>query len=301
VYFNQMQKKAAPPPKAVDPKNPAAAQSDKPKIDTVFCYPAPADAADDRRDEYVTYNQVESDKSGAVVKAQRLYAAELKLEARVQDAAGGEPYQSVKAFGPGEVRVWQLGDKDLDGGPAPNAKPPAQSMGPMQPGAKPAPAKGEQEMKLTIVNFRGRMTAVDKGKVFQQATFTDNVEVFNVPADSIDLKLDGKLLPPRGMLLTCNKELVVWSHKKPDAQPVQRMDATGNAFLRTEEYEGWAETISNDAGLVVLVGSETLPARIKNRSNRGNDQSGKKIIYNRVNHSFRVIGSFGGELGTPKK
>jgi hypothetical protein len=156
-------------------------------------------------------------------------------------------------------------------------------------------------MKLTVVTFTGRMTAVDKGKVFQQATFTDNVKAVNVPADSPNVELQGNLLPPRALLLTCNEKLVVWSHKKADAPPVQRMDAVGNAYVRTDDYDGWAETISQDGKLVVLTGSDAIPARIKNRFNRGTDQSGKKIIYDRDRGSFRVVESFGGTIGTPPK
>jgi hypothetical protein len=295
VYFNQLERKAD--AAKADPKNPKAGQNEKPKIDTVFCYPAAADSGD-APDLYVTFNQVEFDANKKMVKSQQLQALELKMEAQVQDASGGEKYQCVTALGPGRVRIWQPGDRD-QAGPAPNAKPPVQPMTPMQPGAKPAPA--EQEMKLTVVDFRGRMTAIDKGKVFQQATFHDSVKVINVPADSPSLEFEGNILPPRGLFLRCDDKLVVWSHKKPNAPAVQHMDAMGNARIRNDDYEGWAETISQDDKLVILTGSEAIPARVKNRTNRGNDQSGKKIIYDRGSGSFRVIESFGGSLGSPPK
>jgi hypothetical protein len=290
VYFNQAQKREAPPPKA-DPKDPRA--DDKPKIDTVYCYPAAADAADDRRDLFVTFQQVELDAAGKAVKVQRLKATELKMEAQAQDPAGGGRFQCVTALGPeGELSIWQAGDKDMAGAGEGGAK--------KEP-ARPAPDKGEQEMKLTVVKFQGRMKAVDKGKLFQQATFTDNVEAVNFPSDSPDVQLRGKLLPPRALLLTCNRELVVWSHKKPDAPPVQRMDATGNAYVRTDDYDGWAETVSQDGKLVVLTGSEASPARIRNRFNRGTDQLGKRIKYDRASGRFSVLESFGGTIGAPPK
>ena len=306
VYFNQAQKRAAPPPKG------AAPADDKPKIDTVSCYPAAADSADNKQELTVTYNQVELDKTGKMIKSQRLTAQEIKMEAQARDTAGGEPFQCVKAFGPGELRIWQAGDKDPSG-PAPNANKPGQPapvpkapaappVPAAQPGAKPAPAPAEdQEMKLTVVTFAGRMTAIDKAKVFQKATFEDNVTAINVPADSPNLEVERYRLPPRALLLTCNKELVVWSHKKGTAPPVQRMDAFGNAYLRSDEYDGWGETISHDGKLVTLTGSEAIPARIMNRFNTGNDQSGKKIKYNRADGSYSVIESFGGTLGGGKK
>lgn len=291
VYFNQAQKREALPPKA-DPKNPKA--GDRPKIDTVYCYPAAGDAADDKREEYVTFRQVEFDKAGRLLKSQQLQAVELKVEAQAADSAGGERYQSVTALGPGKVRIWQPGDRDMAG--------PAGAADPKKTDAAPkAPATDQQEMKLTVVRFGGRMKAVDKGKVFQQATFTDNVKAINLPSDSPDLEVEGKLLPPRALMLTCNKELVVWSHKKAGAPPVQRMDATGNAYVRTDEYDGWAETIRQDGKVVVLNGSEAIPARIRNRFNRGTDQSGKTIKYDRATGYFQVLESFGGSLGAPPK
>src|SRR6185295_12262153 len=95
VYFNTAQKAAQKQP------------GDKPKIDTVRCYPAPGDAADDKRELYVYYNQVEFDKSGKMIKSQQLSAQILELFAQAQDPAGGEKYQLAKADGPGKLRIWQ--------------------------------------------------------------------------------------------------------------------------------------------------------------------------------------------------
>jgi hypothetical protein len=314
VYFNQSQKKAAPPPKK-DPKNPKKKNpsgakgakdeddEDKPKIETVKCYPAAGDAADDRTELYVTYNQVEFDPTGKMIKSQRLVAQELRMFAQAQDPGGGEKYQQVEADGPGVLRIWQMGDRD-PAGPNPNGNgnrqpQPAQPKAPMQPGARPA-NEDDQEMKLTVVNFRGRMIAIDKNKVFQKATFRDNITVVNVPADSPTLEIQRHKLPPRAQLLTCTRELIVWTHKKPNAPTVQRMDARGNAYMRTDEYDGWGEIISHDGQVVILTGSEVLPARVMNRFNRANEQAGKRIIYDRANGAIRVIESLGGTLGGSK-
>ncbi len=292
IYFNPVQKRAAPPPKA-DPKNPKT--SDKPKIDTIYCYPASADATDDRRDLAVSFQQVELDPAGKVVKVQRLRATELKVEAQAQDPAGGAPFQCVTALGPdGELRIWQRGDKEMTG--ATNER--KEKKEPTHPAPPPA---NEQEMKLTVVTFQGRMKAVDKGKKFQQATFTDNVEAVNFPSDTPDVQFKGSLLPPRAVMLKCRRELVVWSHKQDNATPTQRMDAFGSAYVRTDEHEGWAESISQDGKLVVLTGSEAIPARVRNRFSQGTDQIGRKIRYDRGNGRFQVIESFGGTLGTPPK
>jgi hypothetical protein len=299
VYFNQAQKKT-PPPKSNDPK---AAGDDKPKIDKVFCHPVAGDSTDDKRDLFVTYKQIEYDKTGKPIKDQTLTAQELEMFAQMQDTPGGEKYQRVVASGPGVLRIWQPGDKDPGAEPAGNK--PMQPM-PMQPGAPQAGAGEDQEMKLTIVTFNDRMVAIDKAKVFQTATFQRSVQVINVPADSPNLDVQPNRLPPRAVFLTCAKELVVSSHKKGTAPPVQRMDAYGNAYLRTDEYDGVGETITNDDKLVILTGSDALPARIMNRFNTGNDQIGKKIKYDRKTKSWSVLESFGGTItggsgGGPKK
>jgi hypothetical protein len=300
VYFNQVQRKAA-PPKAIDPKNPNAAQNDKPKIDTVSCFPAAADSADDKRELFVHYQQLEFDPAGKMIKSQRMEVLELRILAQTQDPSGGEKYPSISALGPGKVYIWQPGDKDLDTplGETNQPKQPMQPMQPMQQGPKPAPAR-EEEMKLTIVNFQDRMTAFDKGKVLQQATFTKDVKVISVPADSPNMVVDGGMLPPRAMQLTCKDTLIVGTYKKGNAAPVQSMDATGNAYLRTETYEGWAEKISLNDQLVVLTADKFGQARVKNRLNRGNDQIGRQITYDRSNGSFSVTGSYGGAIN-PKK
>jgi hypothetical protein len=336
VYFNQTQKT---PPKPKEPKGPnkpngakGASDDDKPKIDTVFCYPAADDASDENSERYVAYNQVEHDPSGKLIKSQWLTAQELKMFAQFQDPGTVEKYQRVEAFGPGVLRIWQLGDKDPGGpGPSPEGnKPgqpkqptqPKQATQPKQPGQTPRPAgqptgpvppggtkqpdtksanpDDDQEMKLTVVTFGSRMTAIDKNKMFQQATFLDNIQVINVPADSPDLKVDRYKLPPRAQLLTCDKKLVVVTIKKPNAPTEQNMDAFGNSALRTDEYDGWGETITSAGPLVTLTGSSALPARVMNRFGRGNEQAGSVIKYNRVTGSIKVVESAGGTFGGSK-
>ena len=156
-------------------------------------------------------------------------------------------------------------------------------------------------MKITQVDFRGSMTAVDKGKRFQEATFEKTVEVLNVPADSPTVAIERDRLPPRAVMITCTDKLVVWSHKRPNATSAQRMDASGNAYLRSDEYDGWGETISHDDKKVTLTGSEAIPARITERFNRGNEQAGRRIVYDRATGSYQVFDSTGGTLGGSKK
>ncbi|MBM3979464.1 MAG: hypothetical protein FJ304_04125 [Planctomycetes bacterium] len=288
IYFNS-EKRAALAPKPINPNDPKGSKKEepKPRIDTVNCYPAAADSADDKKELYVTYNEVAFDKSGKMIRSQQLSAQELKMEAQAREGPGGEPFQRVTADGPGVLRVWQPGDKEP--GPAPKDPTPKTTT--------PAPKGDDTEMRLTVVTFRGRMVAVDKGKVLQKATFETSVEAVSVPAESPTLELQRHRLPAGAMMLKCDKELIVWTHRKPNGPPAQRLDAYGNAYLRTDEHEGWGESISNDGKVSVLSGSDAIAARIANRFNRGTDYTGKKIVYDRGSGSIKVIESFGGTLG----
>ena len=244
IYFNQTQKKSAPPPKPKDTKTTTAPKGtngskgkadddEKAKIETVFCYPSADDSADDKTELYVTYSQVEYDTTGKMIKSQWLRAEVLRMFAQAQDPGGGEKYQRVEADGPGVLRIWQMGDKDPVGsgnnqgqpgqpkqqgqpkpqGPQGQAARPGQPNGPMQPGgsqaarccrttrysdaarARKSGTDDDQEMKLTIITFSGRMTGIDKNKVYQQATFRDNIRVISLPADSPTLEVKPYKLP----------------------------------------------------------------------------------------------------------
>jgi hypothetical protein len=290
VFFNQAQKRAAPQ------------AGEKPKLDVVRCYPAAADSADNKDELFVCYNQVEFDATGKMVKSQLLKAQVLEMFAQFQDSKGGEKYQLVKAEGPGRLRVWQAGEKD-PAGPTPGAAKPA-PKGPPAPGT-PAPkaAEPEQEMKLTQVDFRGGMTAVDKGKRYQEATFDKSIEVFSVPADSPSVAIERNRLPPRAIMLTCADKLVVWSHKKqPNAPAAQRMLAKGNAYLRSDEHDGYGETIEHEEKRVTLTGTDALPARVAQRFNSGPEQAGGRIVYDRSTGAYQVTDSTGGTFGpSPRK
>ena len=286
VYLSQTNTPGSPARPA--PKGPNAPAEEKAKIDTVYCYPAPADSADTPRDKQVWYTQLDRDPdTGKVIRRQQLVAHELTLKAQVRDPAGGEPYKEVIADGPGEVRTWQVGAKD-------DLDPPA----PRQPVAAKTPAAAESEMKLTEVKFTGRMTGQDKGKTFQSATFLESVQVIQVATDNPDLVLDRHRLPPRAVHLTCDDQLVVWTHRRGNEPAVQHMVASGNAYIQNETYDGSGETITLEGKLVTLRGAERLPARIKKRFG-GDSQAGKLIVFDRATNYYEVKESIDGTLTPP--
>lgn len=259
-----------------------------PKIESVRCYPAPEDQRDEAKDAYwVTYQETARDETGRPVKQQRLTARELEMTARAFEPGTREPHQRVVASGPGTLRLLQSGLKDeAMPASAPAAKP--------VPGAKPTTAK-ESELKLTIVYFGGRMIARDFGTLYQDATFSDTIDLMHLPADQIDFSPDRHRLPPGSVRLTCSERLIVSSQKKPGAQTLQRLQGIGNAYIRSDEYDGWGESVTSEGATVTLRGGENTLARITNRFNN-NRNTGRLLIYNRITGKFEGTESAGGTI-----
>jgi hypothetical protein len=250
------------------------------KIDKVNCYPAP----DDLRDEpatsrKVTFREVTSDETGRIVKTQWLEARELEMNARVLDPATREPYQRVIATGPGRMRVWQ---SDLKDESAPQTK-------------NPMTAQRDTERKLTIVTFAGIMTGRDYGARYQDATFTETIDLLHCPADRDDAVIDQLHPPASSVSLTCAEKLVVSSHKLQNGTATQEMNAYGNAYIRSDEYDGWGEVVSSKGPTVTLAGGDTTLARITGRYNN-QASNGKKIVYNRITGDYTTDGSYNGTI-----
>lgn len=294
VDFSQRPK---PAPEA-GAKAPKPAGKDNPKIESVRCYPAPDDVPDEPKTaKWVTFREVLRDETGRVAKDQRLTARELEMTSRPLTPGGKELLQQVDAAGPGTLRVWQPGQKD-DASPAPGSG----AAAPARSGAKPpANQAKETEMKLTIVQFAGRMTAVDRGRVFQQATFLDTIEVIYAPADRPGAAIDRHNMPRGSVFLKCADKLIVSTRKQPSVPASQRMDALGNAYIRSDEYDGRGETITSDGPTVTLKGGENSFASVFHRINQ-TYQSGKTIVYDRATGAYHADGSPGTTIqGTPPR
>lgn len=284
VYFTQAGQAKQPKKKDASGK-----ETNNPNLETVTCLPGPDDSPDDRG--AVTFSQIERDPTtGKLAKTQRLEAKEIRVNARAQEPGRGERYQQVIADGPGTMRTWQPGQKEVVGAPGP------------QPAAQPAatPKADDSEMKLTIVTFGGRMLLKDKGKLYQEAQFWSNVRVTSVPATSPDAKVERHNLPAGSVLLTCNDKLLVSSHKKENAPAAQFMRAEGAAFIQSEEYEGWGEVVTYDGRLMHLQGTGNTQSRIRNRF-ENESQDGTLIIYDRKSNSYEARNSFGGTISSRQK
>ena len=272
VYFNQATRK--------EPAKRGTKGKENPALETVSCLPGPDDSPEDRGP--VTFKQVET-LAGKVTKVQQLEAKEIRLNAQAQEGGRGEKFQNVVADGPGVMRTWQPGQKDVVGAPAAGT-----------------PKADDTETKLTIVTFGGRMFLKDKDKLYQEATFLSNVRVTSLPANSPDAKVERHNLPAGSVVVTCNDKLLVSSHKKGNAPPAQFMRADGAAFILSDEYEGWGEVVTYDGRIMNLQGTANTQARIRSRF-EGTSQDGTLIVYDRRSNSYEARDSFGGTISSPQK
>lgn len=285
-------------PVAFNPTRPAGAtpgQRTGAKIERVYCYNAPGDAPDEPRDAHeVHYTEVQRDPTGRLTKWQFLRSASLEMTAKAADAPGQEPYQQILATGPGELRIWQYGEKNVSRTqPAPQ---------PTAPAARPAAAEGE--MKLTVVKFAGRMVAKDKGRLYQEAVFLteqnggEPIEVVHAPASEPGAKIDPANPPVGTVTLRCAERLVVSTHRPENAAAAQRMDAYGNVFIRSDEYDGWGEVVNSDGRYVTLSAAGNALARITHRFN-GSGNIARRIVYDRATGNYTVSESAGATIQPP--
>jgi hypothetical protein len=265
VYFNNTRRR--------EPKPPGQEADENPRLKTAQCTPMPDDEAAKlparnaelaRRVFYIE----SLTKNGKVIKAQRINAAQIDL---ANDAEKRE--QQVIATGPGDVRILQLGAKDVVGQPA----------RPTSPGRPGPPA--EQEMKLTLVRFDSRMVATDKAKLYQEAVFDDGGRVWQVPTENLNLEVVAHDPPERTVYLEASYRLTVSSSKvRPDAPAEQRLTAIGNAMFRDEKYQGNGHTIQDDGRVTTLTGSDKRMAQLYQLRRTKDEQphySGRQFKYYR--------------------
>jgi hypothetical protein len=249
------------------------------KLSRAVCTPRPDDeASTDYQDRIVIYLEETLDRrTRKLTKAQRVECKELELQ---NDDPRRE--QRVFARGEGEVRILQAGAKD----------------GAIQPGR---PAADGEEMKLTFVRFATRMTGVDKGKLFQSATFDDGARVWQVPTDDLNLAVDPANTPAGTVSISSEEKLEVTSERpQPGAAADQRLVATGSAEAFSDDYRGAAPVIRFIRDTVVFDGTDAVPAsfsQLRTGPNQpGNQTRGKRLIYHRTERRLDVSGGTTGSF-----
>jgi hypothetical protein len=229
------------------------------------------------------------DRDGRRTQASRLWCTQL-------DVHNNEATTSW-ASGPG--RVDHLGYSDADTGPQANGP---QANGPQAaaPGINPiavggnAPPRKPREMKLTRIDYKGRMFSSTKNNL-KKAKFYDEVEVFNVPSEVFDVPLVPDKLPPGGFFLTCDR-LDLEAHEDKD-KTTQRMIAWDHVTFRNPDCFGRCDVLKFDEANDTII-FEAKPGnlvRMVQRTPGGGqrDITGEQVLYNRKLGTFRAnkIGS----------
>jgi hypothetical protein len=214
------------------------------------------------------------------VKAQRITARSLDVKT--------DPKRTLMtASGPGESRTMQLGSKDNQ--PTPGGTPP--------PANKP-PA--EEEMKVTVVRFAGRLRVDDRKGIFQQAVFEEAVRVVHQPGDDINMTADDSAPPPRSITLRCSDTLTVSTYRGSDGGETRKeMDAVGAARVRDDSYLGVGHSVKFDGNLVTLSGLGDDQATLHRRQRTADGQdyhSGRMIHYDTRTGRVNAIDSSGGSF-----
>ena len=186
------------------------------------------------------------------------------------------PEGIVRLAGPGKVYSIAAGSSDVV---------------PPQPGQPlPPNAKQDQTLKLTRVDFNGRMYGHNKPGGPRRAIFYDNVEVYHQPGDDPDAPLMPNQPPKDGFYMRC-KTLNV-STQERDGKTSQFMVAKNDCDFRTPEFFGNAATIKYDQSqeIIIFEGNPTTLYKLRRPGERASSIQGQKILYNRKNGTFFVDG-----------
>jgi hypothetical protein len=193
----------------------------------------------------------------------------------------------ANAAGPGTVRIHQRGDA---------GSPLAPSTG--QPGRPGTPGK-EQEMKLTIIHFGGRMWANNKTHV---AKFFDDVEVVHFATDDKDLQPNLERLPVDAIYLRCSDCLEVLNRPE-NGKSNQQLEGTGRVRCETAEYRAQCEKVTYHEGKDQLIfdGGDgwAILTKLGAPGGQGQTSYAKRFIYNRKTREMSSEGARGFQGVTP--
>lgn len=159
------------------------------------------------------------------------------------------------------------------------------------PGQQPN-AKGSLELKLTRIDFEGRMFSNNKDNS-RNAKFYDNVEVYHFPAEEPNAQMNPNNPPAGGFYLRC--EVLNVFTRQIEGKSSQMMHAKGKVFFRTQEFFGRAEVLKYDESqdTVIFEGTPGNPATLYKKKAAGQEPQeikGSKILYNRKTGVFQLDG-----------
>jgi hypothetical protein len=282
-------------------------EDNNPKIDTVMCFHAPKDEDVPKPKTVQPVTVIEELKEGdRLVRFQSIQAPDVVTVSTPLES-GKERHDLTATSSetmPGTVRIWQPGPKDAladkpePKGPVPKKKEPPKKKGELA---------SDEEMKLTVVQFGGKMIANDLRK---RAKFFTNIRAVHLAADSptvpVDLR-DGDI-PKGAVYLECRDSLDVFSTVQREKDPetgkdvdksYQEMVAVGNVRVRKQgEFVGDADrvTYSELKGTMTFHGSERNPAIVHREQGQGIKPKpivAKTIIYNVRSKTFEAQNAIG--------
>jgi hypothetical protein len=309
VLLNQDSK---PKPVAKKLKPGEKKEDNNPKIDTVMCFHAPKDEDIPKPKTVQPVTVIEELKEGEkVIRFQSIQAPDV-VTVNTPLENGKERHDMTATSSdimPGTVRIWQPGPKDAladkpdQKGPDARKKEPAKKEPPKKKGEL-AP---DEEMKLTVVQFGGKMIANDLRK---RAKFFTNIRAVHLAADSPTVPVDLREgdIPKGAVYLECRDTLDVFSTVQKERDPktgkeedksYQEMIAVGNVRVRKQgEFFGDADrvTYSELKGTMIFHGTDRNPAEVHKQRGPGvSDEPirAKTIIYNTQSKTFETQGAIG--------
>jgi hypothetical protein len=251
----------------------APSDDDQPKIKRVQCH---------RGDEGIGMVTVASNtwRNSRLVRYHQIVAPEVSYENEIAE---------MSSTGPGEMRLFQLGDA-IEMEPDPKQGPPPRVVR----GQKPT-SPSEQVFKLTQVRFTDRMRASDRT---QWANFKGQVRVYHGPTDDQNLAINPDKLMPGFFTLTC-QELDVSTHSQ-GSKRWATMDAKGKADVYAPDFSGRADVIKYDEEKKQLVvfdsNNKSSPAVLYHFKTKGEtpyELFAREIFYYRSTNEFKLIDAMG--------
>ncbi len=271
-----------------------------PRVKNLVCY----------KDVRVDDRTLEGDR---VVSSKRLNGPALNMNALEPEetdgkVAEGSTGNEIRMPGPGDVRMFQIGEADpLAAPPGPDAKVTAAKPAPA---AKPSPAaksgaakpggakKSEEEMKLTYISYGGSTGgSMYANSKTNSATFLENVRVLNMPCDNPNIEIDlDDILDhlPEGALYLRGERVDVYN-RGDKTKSQQEMTAKGHVLVQAKEFYARSDVMRyNEAKDQIIFeggdgGTATL-YKIKQRGAQAQKIEGKKITYIRSTGRFQIDG-----------
>jgi hypothetical protein len=299
VFLNQdLKAKAAPKKRKPGEKK----DSDSPNIDTVMCFHTPKDedVPKPKSAQPVTVVQKEEE-NGKTIKFQSIRAPEVvTVNTPLENGKSRKDLTATSsATLPGEVRMWQPGQKDALAERPKKDGPPKKTAPPKKKGE----LEADQEMQLTVIQFGGKMVANDFRK---RAKFYDHIRAVHLPADSPTIPVDLREgdIPEGAVYLEARDTLEVFATEqmeknpktgKPEPVQYQEMIAIGSVKVRKQgEFFGDADrvTYSELKGTLTFHGTLKNPARLYKLQGQGvaaKPSVGEKIIYHLKTKTPEVI------------